>query len=107
MRLPGKHPSEKPKYSLSLRTFLFAMSALAVFFAIFVSGIEIDESLERLEPVIALGGLCALLISISCTCASLGSDLWSDPGATFVAGIFGFLAFFLMIVFGVLTRIIT
>ena len=76
------------------------MSAIVVFYAIFVGDYDLGERYYPLAPVIALIALMALLISVTATFASLGEDLWQDPGAIFVAGLLGFLGFVAVLITG-------
>ncbi|KAA5538921.1 hypothetical protein FYK55_26150 [Roseiconus nitratireducens] len=52
---------------------------------------------SELAQSFAFVGMIALLAFVCILFASIADDLWRDPGATFVAGLFGFLGYAVII----------
>ncbi len=85
--------------TLSLRTLLMAVAVSAAYFGVFVA------TSYRAGPYTAVGVvacLVALFILVCATFASIADDFWRDPDVTFVAAIFGFLGYAVMLALGML-----
>lgn len=72
--------------SISLRTMLLSVAAIAVFLGL--AGSKAGD-FGRFAPFAAFALMITQLGLMSMLFASLADDVWRDPGSTFVAGVVG------------------
>ena len=85
--------------TLSIRTLLLAVAVIAAYLGVFVSASR--ES----GPYAAIGVISCLVALLALVCAvfaSVADDLWRDPDSTFVAALFGFIGYAVIVALGTL-----
>ncbi len=85
--------------TISLRTALFLVAALAALFSVFAPEHRILAARSDLFEQIAM---LSLLMTVCGTFASVADDGCRDPGSIFVAALFGVLGFFAILFLGLL-----
>ena len=83
--------------TLSIRTLLLAVGVIAAYLGVFVS------ASREFGPYASVAVMSCLIVLLALVCAlfsSVADDLWQDPDSTFVAALFGFLGYAVILVMG-------